>query len=76
MTRARSLLHAAGVFAATVVVGFVLTTGGAWLTRGLADSLAGAAVVIGIAALGTIATAGTGLVLAGTTYTARRTEKP
>lgn len=72
MTRTRSLLHAAGVFAATIAVGFVLTTGVAWAARGLADSLAGAAVVIGLTALGTIATAGTGLALAGTTYIARR----
>lgn len=72
MTRARSLLHAGGVFAAVLAVGFVLTTGGAWATRGLADSLAGAAVVVGITALGTIASAGAALVLGATTYAARR----
>lgn len=72
MTRARSLLHAAGVFAAVLTAGWGLTLAVAWLARGLADSLTGAALVLAITALGPIVTTGGAVALASTTYDARR----
>lgn len=67
MTRTRSLLHAGAVFTAVLAVGFVLTTGGAWLALG-----ASAAVASVLATLGTFATSWIALILALTTFDARR----